>query len=99
VRPIVSPGNNCRGNRPEDIAKIEDMCGKTYANSLIEVMKARDPNTELRWEWEKSSSPPKLISFLSFPILKDQPESDVIQAVIRFHGREVSLDLVNLSDN
>jgi len=44
----------------------------------------------MSWKWEKELSKPKLVSFIATPVIKDQPESEVVQAVIRIHGQEVT---------
>ena len=52
-------------------------------------MKARDPSEKMEWKWEKELSKPKLVSIVCTPLIKGQPESEVIQAVVRLHGLEV----------
>ena len=52
-------------------------------------MKELDPKTKMSWTWKRTLSEPKLVSFVFVPILPGQPESDLVQAVVRIHGREV----------
>ena|SRR5271170_5468082 len=80
---------NDRGPEPKAIAKIEKICGQSFAKSLTTAMNELDPKTKMSWTWNKTLSKPKLISFWHHPILAGQPESDLVQAVVRIHGREV----------
>ena len=82
---------NSSGNHPKEIAKIKNLCGEKFAESLIASMKARDQTSKLSWKWDKELSKPKLMSFLSYPVIEDHPESEIVQAVIRIHGKEVCL--------
>ena len=44
----------------------------------------------MSWSWSnKKWRPPKLISFVSGPLLQGQPESEIIQLVVRLEGVEV----------
>jgi len=52
-------------------------------------MKEVVPKTKMSWTWKKTLSKPKLISFGIGSVLRGQPESDLVQAVIRIHGSEV----------
>jgi hypothetical protein len=56
---------------------------------LISSAEAREEGTKVTWKWEKTLSKPKLVSFLSVPIIKGHPEAELIQVIIRIHGREV----------
>jgi len=80
---------NHRGPKPKAIAKIEELCGESFAKSLTTAMKELVPQTKMSWTWEKTLSKPKLISFGIGSVLRGQPESDLVQAVIRIHGNEV----------
>jgi MBA1-like protein len=87
--PFQDKKNNHRGANPKAIAKIKTICGQSFANTLIDAMEQLDPRKQMRWTWTKSLSDPKLVSFWFQPTLPGQPESDLIQAVIRIHGQEV----------
>jgi hypothetical protein len=78
-----------RGNSPQEIEKLKKICGKSFAESLIASARGREPDSQMTWKWEKQLSKPKLVSFMSVPIIKSHPESELIQAVVRIHGREV----------
>ena len=80
---------NHRGPKPKAIAKIETLCGESYAKSLTTAMKQLAPEKKMSWTWQKTLSKPKLISFGMGSVLRGQPESDLVQAVIRIHGSEV----------
>jgi hypothetical protein len=49
----------------------------------------------MSWKWEKELSRPKLVSFISTPVIKDHPESELVQAIIRIHGQETLSDGVS----
>jgi hypothetical protein len=66
------------------------------ANKLIEQMAKRDPKVKLTWQW-KDISKPNCVTIQSDLVIKNQPESRWIQAVVRLHGKEVysSFNLTN----
>jgi hypothetical protein len=78
------------GNHQKEISRIEKICGQSFAESLVSAILARDEGSKMSWKWEKELSKPKLVSFIATPVIKDQPESEVVQAVIRIHGQEVT---------
>lgn len=49
----------------------------------------REPGEKYKWSWIKEIKKPKLVSFLATPVIKGQPESEIVQAVVRISGEEV----------
>ena len=83
---------NQRGPTADAIVKIKEVCGASYAENLISAMEQLDSNTKRTWTWApKPRRPPKLISFMNSALLKGQPESEIIQAVVRLEGVEVEV--------
>jgi hypothetical protein len=80
---------NNSGNHPKEIARLEKICGQSFAQSLIAATRERSDGAKMSWKWEKQLSRPKLVGFVSHPVIKDHPESELVQAVIRIHGQEV----------
>jgi hypothetical protein len=78
-----------RGPTREAIAMIKRLCTESYANGLIEKMEDRPKTQKMIWTWEKDIKPPKLINFNMMSAFPEQPESDILQTVIRIHGNEV----------
>ena len=87
--PFQDKKDNGRGPNPKAIAKIKTICGQSFGNNLIDAMEQMDRQKKMRWIWKKSLSDPKLISFMFLTTLPGQPESDLVQAVVRIHGQEV----------
>jgi hypothetical protein len=96
---LLDVHSNTRGNSPKEIETLKKICGKSFAESLIALALAREPGSEMTWKWEKELSKPKLVSFMSVPIIKSHPESELIQAIIRIHGREVIACMWKMTDS
>ena len=92
---------NCSGNTPESIETIERICNPSYARSLMAAIlerEAQTPNATYRWEYKRKSKP-KIISFYSRALIPKQPESTLVQVIIRLHGIEVKLILITLMED
>jgi hypothetical protein len=89
-RTFCISGADDSGDHPKEIARIEKICGQSYAESLITSIRERERGAQMAWKWEKEFKKPKLVSFITIPVIKDQPESTLVQAIIRIHGQEVN---------